>query len=660
LPRVAEADLTDGGRGRSISRAPEVSIESLSEVPPQLVPATSGEETRAGDSPLRFSGRYATARYYAVAGVAIYLGLACLAYWPVNPISANQIATCPCGDVGQEVWFLAWIPHALGTGLNPLSTTLINYPFGVDLANNTSMPLLGLLAAPITALFGPVAAFNFFLRLAFASSASAMMFATRRYISWFPGAFLAGLLYGFSPYVVGEATAHLFLAFVPIPPLLVVVVDELVRTQRRSRRRYGLYLGLLLAAQLLISLEVLVTMVICCAIGVVFAIARWPRAARVRAPYLLRAGTWALLPLAPVGTYFAYYYFTGPWHIVGPPRPPSLIATYRADLFGAIVPTTEELLAPSHLSAVGSSYVVGFIGENGSYLGLPLILLILLLFVWVRREHFVASVGSAGFAAYVLSLGSPLTVNDHATNVPLPFSLVRRVPFLEDILASRLSLYVVLACSFVLAIGLDRLHRRLVVRFEQGRDRQTETFSRNRTILVSGALALCATAALVPLIPRVPFTSQSVSAPAYFTTRAVQRIPEGSAVLIYPYDTPEFNDGMLWQAISGMSFAIFGGEATRAEPGGAATSSTAPLAPLAMQHLFRAGLYGNVHILPPLDPRYEAQVRRFIVRWQVGTIVVDPSVGSRPGVVVDYLTAVLHRRPTQVGGLDVWYRVDQR
>ena len=111
-------------------------------------------------------------------------------------------------------WFLAWIPYALDHGLNIFHSNFLDYPHGVDLANTTSVPLLGLLAAPFTLSLGPVAAFNILLRLAFASSATSMFFVLR---SWCrtPAAFIGGLLYGFGPYMVVQSANHLDLICYP-------------------------------------------------------------------------------------------------------------------------------------------------------------------------------------------------------------------------------------------------------------------------------------------------------------------------------------------------------------------------------------------------------------------------------------------------------------
>ena len=84
--------------------------------------------------------------------------IAVLAYWPVMPFDASKLPHllgAGAGDPAQMSWFLAWTPFALGHGLNPFFTNYIDYPLGVNLASNTSVPLLGLLAAPVTLRAGP-------------------------------------------------------------------------------------------------------------------------------------------------------------------------------------------------------------------------------------------------------------------------------------------------------------------------------------------------------------------------------------------------------------------------------------------------------------------------------------------------------------------------
>lgn len=136
---------------------------------------------------------------WATAGGA-YLLLGVLAWWHVwtGGIS-HTIAAEGWGDPAQQVWFIAWVPHALGSGLNPFVSHAMFAPKGINLVLNTSILLPALVLSPITVLFGPVTAFNVACTLAPAGSAMAGYAAFSRFVRFAPAAWLGGLAYGFSP-----------------------------------------------------------------------------------------------------------------------------------------------------------------------------------------------------------------------------------------------------------------------------------------------------------------------------------------------------------------------------------------------------------------------------------------------------------------------------
>lgn len=89
----------------------------------------------------------------------------------------------------------------------------------------------------MTAVWGPVATLNLWWVLAFPLSAGgayllARRFTASRWIAWF-----AGLLYGFGPYPVAQGAGHLNLAFVPIPPLVMLCLYDLLVGRTRSLAR---------------------------------------------------------------------------------------------------------------------------------------------------------------------------------------------------------------------------------------------------------------------------------------------------------------------------------------------------------------------------------------------------------------------------------------
>ncbi|MGO9557707.1 MAG: hypothetical protein ACLPQS_15030 [Acidimicrobiales bacterium] len=607
------------------------------------------------------------------AAILVYLVIAAVAYWPAESFSRSQILGCACSDPVQETWFLAWPAYALRHGLNPFFTSYLEYPHGVNMAVNTSMPLLGLLGAPITWLRGPIAAYNALMRLSFAASATSMLFVVRRFTSWWPAAFAAGLVYGFSPYMVGEGYGHLFLTFVPIPPLIMLCVYTLVRGPivaggreplevRKFARRRGLTLGALCVLQFFISTEVLVTTAVCIAIVAAAAALTHPREVSRALGRLVRAAGASAALFVPLVAYPVWFFLRGPQHIVGPPHAISNIAPIKADLFGAFVPTTNQLLGPAHLEAIGSSYGAGDLPENGVYLGVVLIALLVYLVVRFRREHLVLLGAGLALTGLVLALGTPLVVNNHATHIPLPFDVLVHLPLVQGIAALRLSLYEQLGAALVLGVGLDRVRRDGWAWHgaeprggAQGAGATTGRFgSRAVSVGLVGAIAL------VTLIPRYPYPSGPADIPSYFVSGADRAIPPGSVVLTYPYDIDPDNDAMLWQAVSGFRFKIFGGQATTPGVGGRATSAVASLQPSAMQAMFSFASSGTTNGVSrfALDPATLRGLRSFIVRYDVGTVVVEP-IGMHPGLVVLGLSRALGNAPVVTGGVDVWYEADR-
>ena len=102
--------------------------------------------------------RYKLSKYPSLKSplfISLYFILALAAYWPVLPLSSTRVVEGGVGDPALTMWFLKWVPYALSHGHNPLFTDWINVPHGANLAQNTLMPLLCLIFAPITYLLDP-------------------------------------------------------------------------------------------------------------------------------------------------------------------------------------------------------------------------------------------------------------------------------------------------------------------------------------------------------------------------------------------------------------------------------------------------------------------------------------------------------------------------
>jgi hypothetical protein len=606
-------------------------------------------------------------RWQALAGIVVFCALAIVVCGSVSPLSSSSMPVCSCGDAVQEVWFLAWPAYAISHGMNPFFTNYLAYPRGLDLMSSTSMPLLGIIASPVTLTLGPVAAFNLLIRVAFATSATSMFLVLRRYVTWWPAAFMGGLLYGFSPYMLNEGYSHLFLIFVPLPPIIFLLLEDLLVTSRWRPTRTGAALGLAAVAQLLISAETLAITVIVALAGVAILALRHPVAAR----QAMRAGLNALFVAVAVFLVLAGYpvwaYVAGPQHVSGPQHPKLTYVLFHNDLFATVLPTVYQLLGPTSWKIRGDVLFQGNPVDHVSYLGIPLVLLLGYLALRYRRVGMVAEWALLGLGALVLTLGARLYIDGtiHAQWLRLPYDVLLHLPLLDGLLAPRFILAVYLAAAVILAVGLDRVRRDGL--FGSGMKRHRAITKPARGALRTVTCVTLGAVALVPFVPWMPFVSDPIPLPSFFARSAmVDRIPVGSVVLTYPNPQlptvfgaafPQL-EAMLWQAEQDMHFRIVGAYAAQPYAGGVGQGNELLDQPKVVQELFGWALYGSSAVTAvPVTPAVLAALRHFCTEYSVSTILVDPTLGMHPSVVVSYVSAALGRPPQHLGGLDAWFDV---
>ncbi|WP_045879651.1 hypothetical protein [Pseudofrankia sp. DC12] len=444
-------------------------------------------------------------------------------------------------DATLFAWFIGWVPHAVLHGTNPFVTHLLNAPDGVNIMWSTPVVLLAVLITPVTLLAGPVVALNTLLTLAPAVSAIAAYGAARRWVSVWPAA-VAGLLYGFSPYMIGATRGHLHLTFAPFPPLLLMLLHDLF-TGRRSARRTGLWLGLLVAAQALVSEELLATGALIGALGVLIAAARNRAAVRAQIGPLARALGWCALVAAVLLAWPLWIQFRGPYRVSGSIQPQDVAVS---DLLTFAVPTWAQWLAP-HQALAHSHRFTGSPVEVSAYFGVPLLLLLAVLSMRLRRDPVVRVLTPLFVIVALLSLGGHLHLDGRITHIPLPWLVAEKLPVIGNALPSRLALYLTMFAGLALAIWLEQV--------------------RSRPVPWRAGAGLLTAAALVPLVP-TPMHAHEMRAPAFFTTAAVRVIPPGARVLVAPYPRPDIPAAMLWQAQAGYRFALPGCYCTVPGPDG--------------------------------------------------------------------------------------------
>ena len=459
---------------------------------------------------------------------------------------------------------------------------------------------------------------------------------------WQPAAFVGGLVYGFSPFLVTElALNQLNIAFLAIPPLMVMALDELLVRQRRSPYAAGVALALLVVVQFFVSTEVLVITGLFVVVGVGLMVGfvglRQPGTIGPKVGHALRGvGHRPRRGGRAVGLSA----------VVPAPRPrPSdrtdLVQSARSPISGTRSPVCGR---SGNLGPIGSEMtrLGGYQGPSLpglGYLGVGVVVVAVVgLVVW-RHDRRLLLFGAIGVAAAVLSLGP-----GHGYWVP--WQVMEKVPWVGDIVEIRFTAVLTLCLAVMVAVVIDRSRAWLSSRRADGVRLGPPT-------VLASALAL---AMLVPtavaLWPNVPLTARAVVLPSWYVQVGAD-LPPGRVVLSYPLPFSGLQSSQAWQAVNRMRWAQAGGGGPVGQAGRAGAARAG------FEVLFDASLpLGR----PPGPERPTlVAIRGALRQWGVTTIVVPDQAdlplyeqGRSTAYAVGLLTAAMGRPPVYDHSAWVW------
>ena len=364
--------------------------------------------------------------------------------------------------------------------------------------------------------------------------------------------------------------------------------------------------------------------------------------------------------------YPIWFAFAGPRHLLGPPHAPTNIARYAGDLAGVLLPTSNERFAPSQLVVAGNSLTSGDTAENGLYLGLPLLLILIGFTAVLRKRRIVALSAVMVLIAFGLSLGSRLTYGDHSTAIPLPWSIALHIPMLQVAIPARFSLYMQLFAAMILGIGLDSLRNRditlamgpdglrrrskLIMEklHTQGRPGSTGQRRGLPWRWASGSLLSCPsfpapTRPDLPPYPSFSLRQRSRSSPRKAPSSSIR------TKTIRTFKACWLKRTQACDSRSTVVSPLFLAEEEELR------TLLPYLKPPTLQTLFFYALHGTTTPFgprPPLATNTPAEIRTLLVRYRVGTVVLE-HVGVDPELAVQYLTMAIGQ-PAEIGGVTIW------
>jgi hypothetical protein len=457
----------------------------------------------------------------------LYFGLPVLPHFGRDVIGHGS-------DPQLFIWSLAWWPHAILHGHNPFFSHALWAPVGSNLVWTTSVPGLSLLLAPVTLAAGPVVAYNS-AAIALPALAALTAFLLCRHLTGSFWASLAGgYLFGFSSFLLGHELGHLHLTSVFLVPLAVLFVLRFLEGELAGR---GLVirLGPLLVLQFLFGVEVFFTLALCLlaglALGALIVPAQRARIAQALLPVGVAYGICAIA-VAP----FLYYSLTGYYGVVTASRSAADAVTFAF---------------PTSMTALGGRWagrfdwhVLPVSAEDGQYLGLPALAIVLLFAVSRARRPGSRFLLVALALTALATLGSSLRVRGHDL-VALPWRAVRSLTLFNNVIPGRFALYSALVVCMIVALWAASPSPRLWLRV---------------AVTIAAVLAVA---------PRVwtGLWHMHPARPAFFAQRMYRHcFRPGETVLMLP--PPFRNQALLWQAESGFSFRLADGGLNDTIPSG--------------------------------------------------------------------------------------------
>ncbi len=402
-------------------------------------------------------------------------------------------------------------------------------PLGINVAWTTCVPLLAIISTPIQKMFGLVAAYNALVTMSMPAAAWCAFLLCRHLTHRFWPALIGGYLFGFSPYMLGQAFSHLHLiAVFPIPLIVLVVIRRM--EGEISPARYVAALAALLVIEFLCAIELYATLTFFGSVAYLLALCLFKRERRRAIAGLIAPTAAAYAVSAAVLSPYLYFILRQGF----PGAPLWNPAIYSIDLLNLAVPTTTMWLGTAHVCKIVADRFAANLMENSAYIGIPM----LVVAEDFRRRNWVNPAGKflilLLLLALLVALGPSLRIMGKPT-IALPWALMLKVPALASALPARFTMYASLTVAVIGALW----------------------FAGERSIAVKSMAAAAIVISFFPN-PHAAYWVSAIERPAFFATDAYRaELKPNELVLVLPFGQRGFS--MYWQALTGLYFRMAGG-----------------------------------------------------------------------------------------------------
>ena len=423
------------------------------------------------------------------------------------------------------IWAFAWYAHTLVSHASLFFSKAAFYPIGANLTQVTVIPGLALLFSPVTLFFGPVVSYNL-CAIFLPGLAAWTAFLLCRYITKSDlASFFAGYFYGFSCYMIAQSSGHLNL----IAPGVLIPVLILTLLYRLSRKITTVecvcWMTLWLTLLFSIEIEIFLTFVFCAILCFLLALLFFKEQRLALLSLIKPVFIASVLTCLILSPFFFFFFHQGESSSILP----SVSDHFANRLIDFVVPSGIFLIKTA-LKVYDGSEFNGYIGIGGL-----LILFFYAIQQWKKIET--KYLLSAFFLLVILSMGQGFQIKNGVLFYFPWQGLFKKMPLFSSVLPCRISMYISLVFSIVVAYWFSSCSWRLAYRF---------------------LLIFCAWILLLPAFSeKHRQTYEDIYMPRFFLSGNYQHyLNRGDHVLILPY---RFGPEMLWQAQLNFPFHLIGG-----------------------------------------------------------------------------------------------------
>lgn len=357
-------------------------------------------------------------------------------------------------DAFQFMWIFWWFKKSLLIFVNPYITPYLFYPSGASLAFSAITPFNSMVSVPLQFAFTLVNTYKIIWILTFILTGYGTFLLVKYLTNDTKAAFIAGLIFMFSPYRMAHGVGHLNLISTEWIPFYVLF---LIKTIHENQKSNAIYAALFLFLTALSCNYYLVYLLIFTIFYLLYH--KWSNKNLINKNTLKRIGIIIILSGSVILPFFypmlkellvaqSNYMYQGGF------------IEYSADLLGFLVPPMFHPIFGKLVEPIYSNFT-GNLAENTVFVGYTVIFLSIVSFLKIRTKEIKFWTLSV-VIFIILSLGPLLHVNGHLIdNIPLPYSILMNIPIFSLARApSRWSVLVIFSLAVLAGYGLNYIFKR--------------------------------------------------------------------------------------------------------------------------------------------------------------------------------------------------------